>query len=243
MIAKLIVHGDDRDEAITELLDALQGTAVWPVKSNAGFLYRAADHTQFRSGDVTTGFIAEQGDALIPASEPDAEMLGQAGRHLVQAFSDQSRHSRDNELLEGFRLNRTPNAELVVQSAGVNYRLQKIPDFEGHTYSSAANSEAALVTKNGQSFVIGLPRFNLGAASAGDGAILSPMPGRIIAVAVAAGDAVVKGQKLLTLEAMKMEHTLTAPFEGVVAELNAEAGAQVQVEALLVRIEASESRD
>jgi 3-methylcrotonyl-CoA carboxylase alpha subunit len=49
---------------------------------------------------------------------------------------------------------------------------------------------------------------------------------------------VAKGQKLLTLEAMKMEHTLTAPFDGVVAELNAEAGAQVQVEALLARIEA-----
>jgi 3-methylcrotonyl-CoA carboxylase alpha subunit len=65
------------------------------------------------------------------------------------------------------------------------------------------------------------------------------MPGRIIAVEVAAGDTVTKGQKLLTLEAMKMEHTLTAPFDGVVAELNAEAGAQVQVEALLARIEAA----
>ena len=74
----------------------------------------------------------------------------------------------------------------------------------------------------------------LGAAS--DGAILSPMPGRIIAVDVAVGDTVSKGQKLVTLEAMKMEHSLTAPFDGVVAELNAETGAQVQVEALLVRI-------
>jgi 3-methylcrotonyl-CoA carboxylase alpha subunit len=62
------------------------------------------------------------------------------------------------------------------------------------------------------------------------------MPGRIIAVEVAAGDIVTKGQKLVTLEAMKMEHSLTAPFDGVVAELNAETGAQVQVEALLVRI-------
>ena len=66
------------------------------------------------------------------------------------------------------------------------------------------------------------------------------MPGRIIAVEVTAGQAVTKGQKLLTLEAMKMEHTLTAPFDGTVAELNAVAGAQVQVEALLVRIEAAE---
>lgn len=75
---------------------------------------------------------------------------------------------------------------------------------------------------------------------AGDGAILSPMPGKVIAVEVAAGDKVTKGQKLLTLEAMKMEHSLTAPFDGVVAELNATAGAQVQVEALLARIEAAE---
>jgi 3-methylcrotonyl-CoA carboxylase alpha subunit len=65
------------------------------------------------------------------------------------------------------------------------------------------------------------------------------MPGKVIAVEVAAGDKVTKGQKLLTLEAMKMEHSLTAPFDGVVAELNAAPGAQVQVEALLVRIEAA----
>ena len=66
------------------------------------------------------------------------------------------------------------------------------------------------------------------------------MPGKVIAVEVVDGESVMKGQKLLTLEAMKMEHTLTAPFDGVVAELNAVAGAQVQVEALLARIEAGE---
>ena len=62
------------------------------------------------------------------------------------------------------------------------------------------------------------------------------MPGRIIAVAVMAGEAVTKGQKLLTLEAMKMEHTLTAPFDGIVAELNATEGAQVREGTLLVQI-------
>ena len=67
------------------------------------------------------------------------------------------------------------------------------------------------------------------------------MPGKIIAVEVAKGDVVTKGQKLLTLEAMKMEHTLTAPFDGVVAELNAATGDQVQVEALLARIVEEES--
>src|SRR3546814_10374130 len=59
------------------------------------------------------------------------------------------------------------------------------------------------------------------AGPAADGAILSPMPGRIIAVEVAAGEAVAKGQKLVTLEAMKMDHTLTAPFDGTIADLAA----------------------
>jgi 3-methylcrotonyl-CoA carboxylase alpha subunit len=239
MIAKLIVHADDRVHAIYELLDALRGTVVWPVKSNAGFLYRAADSEQFRSGDVTTGFIAEQGEALIPPMEPDAELLGQAGRHLVEAFSNKNLHSLDNELLEDFRLNRCPNSKLLLQSGSIQYPLEKVPDFGGHTYSSAYNAESALVTKDGNSFVIGLPRFNPSAAGpASSGTILSPMPGRIIAVEVTQGQSVTKGQKLLTLEAMKMEHSLTAPFDGVVAELNAETGAQVQVEALLVRIQA-----
>jgi 3-methylcrotonyl-CoA carboxylase alpha subunit len=68
----------------------------------------------------------------------------------------------------------------------------------------------------------------------------APMPGKITAVDVAPGDKVTKGQRLVTMEAMKMEHALTAPFNGVVAELNVSAGDQVQVDAVLARIEAVE---
>jgi 3-methylcrotonyl-CoA carboxylase alpha subunit len=67
------------------------------------------------------------------------------------------------------------------------------------------------------------------------------MPGKVTSVDVAVGKQVTKGQRLLTLEAMKMEHGLVAPFDGVVAELNATAGTQVQVDALLVRVEAPET--
>ena len=67
------------------------------------------------------------------------------------------------------------------------------------------------------------------------------MPGKVTSVEVAAGDAVTKGQRLLTLEAMKMEHGLVAPFDGVVAELSAVAGAQVQVDAVLARIEKADA--
>ena len=73
-----------------------------------------------------------------------------------------------------------------------------------------------------------------------DGEIEAPMPGRVTAVEVSCGQKVAKGQRLLTLEAMKMEHALSAPFDGIVAELNATAGAQVTEGQLLVKIEAAE---
>jgi len=100
---------------------------------------------------------------------------------------------------------------------------------------------SVLVTEQGQAWLLA-PWRKEGAAggATGSGSILAPMPGKVIAVEVTQGQAVTKGQKLLTLEAMKMEHTLTAPFDGTVAELNTEAGAQVQVEALLARIAAIE---
>jgi 3-methylcrotonyl-CoA carboxylase alpha subunit len=70
-----------------------------------------------------------------------------------------------------------------------------------------------------------------------DGEIEAPMPGKVTAVEVAAGDKVEKGQRLLTLEAMKMEHALTAPFDGTVAELPVTADAQVKEGQLLVKVE------
>ena len=76
------------------------------------------------------------------------------------------------------------------------------------------------------------------AAAAGDGAIRAPMPGKIVAVAVAAGDMVKRGQALLILEAMKMEHTLTAPFDGTVTAVNAAVGDQVREGTGLVMVDA-----
>ena len=78
-----------------------------------------------------------------------------------------------------------------------------------------------------------------GVASGGaaDGAILSPMPGRVIAVEVTSGEQVKKGQKLVTLEAMKMEHSLVAPFDGFVADLPVKTGDQVSEGTRLVEIE------
>jgi 3-methylcrotonyl-CoA carboxylase alpha subunit len=70
-----------------------------------------------------------------------------------------------------------------------------------------------------------------------DGDIEAPMPGKVTAVEVSTGETVTRGQRLLTLEAMKMEHALTAPFDGTVVELNAAAGAQVTEGQVLVKVE------
>ncbi|MET0363780.1 MAG: biotin/lipoyl-containing protein, partial [Sphingobium sp.] len=107
--------------------------------------------------------------------------------------------------------------------------------------STTGAASSAIVAEAGQVWELRPFRAGgAGGADAADGAILSPMPGRIIAVAVAEGETVTKGQKLLTLEAMKMEHSLVAPFDGTIAELNASEGGQVSEGALLVKIEKAE---
>ncbi|NEA25041.1 acetyl-CoA carboxylase biotin carboxyl carrier protein subunit, partial [Actinomadura bangladeshensis] len=74
-------------------------------------------------------------------------------------------------------------------------------------------------------------------AAAGDGVLRSPMPGTVLAVKAAEGDLVEAGQPLVVVEAMKMEHTVTAPLAGVVAQLPVRAGAQVALDAVLAVIE------
>src|SRR5260221_3280177 len=100
--------------------------------------------------------------------------------------------------------------------------------------------EGMLVNEEGVTIVFTgrQPRGGGGTHGIHDGEIEAPMPGKVTAVEVAAGDKVAKGQRLLTLEAMKMEHALTAPFDGIVAELNATAGAQGREGQLLGQIQA-----
>jgi 3-methylcrotonyl-CoA carboxylase alpha subunit len=250
MIAKIIVHEDGRESARQELIYRLGEGYAWPVKTNGGFLYECLSSEEFASGDVDTGLIARAGGALMPRSEPSAQALAEAA--LVE-FGRQ-RPSRDplctlsENTLWGFRLNKAPSRTVTFSYGGRVYvvpvETTREPQRDKGIHASHANFiefSDIILSERGQTFLLSMepPRGTAGAA-AGDGAIISPMPGKIIALEVAAGDAVTKGQKLLTLEAMKMEHSLTAPFDGTVAELNAEAGAQVSEGALLVRIEKEE---
>ena len=220
MIAKVIAHGANRDEARETLGEMLAGSAVWPVRTNAAFLVKALGHPDFVAGKVDTGLIARDGEALARPPELSAAALATAAEQLVPATA-----------MAGFRLNAPPcrTAWVLVEGKPVEVELAG----EG----SATPLASVLVAESGQVWKVAPWRVEGSHAGvASTGAILSPMPGTVIAVAVTAGERVVAGQRLLTLEAMKMEHTLTAPFNGVVAELNAVPGARVQVEALLARI-------
>ncbi|OBI79921.1 biotin carboxylase N-terminal domain-containing protein [Mycobacterium sp. E740] len=82
-----------------------------------------------------------------------------------------------------------------------------------------------------------LPRFGDPDAAVAHGSLLAPMPGSVLRIGAAVGDVVTAGQPLVWLEAMKMEHTVTAPADGVLAELNVEPGQQVDVGTVLARVE------
>ena len=224
MIAKLIAHGETRDEARERLSDMLSDSAVWPVRTNAAFLINALAHPDFAAGTIDTGLIGRDGEDMATDPEPSDEMLVDAAMALVPQM-----------LASGFRLNAPDRrvASFLLDGGRVEIEL----DGPG----SDEPESSILIAESGKVWQLQPWREDgTGHGHGGDGTILSPMPGKIIAVEVTEGQAVTKGQKLLTLEAMKMEHSLTAPFDGVVAELKAVAGAQVQVEAVLARIEAVE---
>ena len=224
MIAKVIAYGEDREEAREMLSEMLEDSAIWPVKTNSAFLIAALDHPDFVAGTVDTGLIGRDGDRMAAEPVPSNQALTNAAMAMVP-----------RSLQAGFRLNAPDvrTAPFLLDGKRVDVTL--------HGPGTDEPAPAMLVAEAGSVWQLTPWRASGGSGgAASDGAILSPMPGKIIAVDVVAGDAVTKGQKLLTLEAMKMEHSLTAPFDGVVAELHAVAGAQVQVEALLAKIEAAE---
>ncbi len=266
MIAKLVTKAPDREGARRALAKACGETEVAPVKTNAWFLKRLLDHQLFAIGQVTTGFIAEHEDELTRARVTDAVKLAAVSWRLEEfaAAEAEGDNAIAPQGLFGFRLNATPApARMVLNLDGEAHTVLARPtamrgdwcwdiEVDGQTefavdgnlpatHGPWAEDDAdgtVLIFEDGFAHraSFGPKRAGEGVSSA-DGAILAPMPGKVIAVDVAAGETVTKGQRLLVLEAMKMEHALTAPFDGTVAELDVAQGQQVQVEALLARVE------
>ena len=233
MIAKLIGRGEDREEAIGELASILDDVEVWPVRTNAGFLFNAVLHPEFEAGEIDTGFIERNLNDLLPDPEPDQAIWRGAAAVALAIDEDEEPLAA----LAGFRLN-APPSNRVTLGRSEEARSVSTEDGELAEVSGFRDEERVVVFYEGQAYEFSLAVRGTGTTHGiHDGEIEAPMPGKVTAVEVSAGDKVEKGQRLLTLEAMKMEHALTAPFDGTVAELNASAGSQVTEGQLLLRVE------
>ncbi|MCC5980245.1 MAG: acetyl/propionyl/methylcrotonyl-CoA carboxylase subunit alpha [Oceanicaulis sp.] len=269
MIAKLIARGETRTEAISELVDAIDGyVGVWPVRTNAGFLRRALAHPDFVAGDVYTGFIDAHLDALVPSGVP---VLHYAAAALALARQGQGRDPWS--AMSGFRLNAAPRVEFGFDAGGERLAVRLVPGGlevdgtrldlqdvdallspEGGLVSfrhEGESASAAIVRRTGGELLVTLRgetipvRFHDAAADAealaGGDVVKAPMPGKILSLTVKPGDAVEKGQTLAVMEAMKMEMALSAPRDGVIEAINVSAGQQANEGDVLIALAAQES--
>jgi acetyl/propionyl-CoA carboxylase alpha subunit len=229
MIAKLIVHEAGRAAAARVLAAACKEVEVWPVKTNAAFLARTLAEDGFLAGDVDTGFLARHGERLVGDAGPSEKMLEAAAVWRVRGAGG----------LMGFRLNAAPRIEVRLQAGGDKFAVELKMPLPAHGLSVVADGDGVVVFEAGRAvrFADAVAEAG-GQHAAGDGEVMSPMPGTVLAVAVAVGEAVKKGVLLAVMEAMKMEISLTAPFDGVVTSVAIKAGDKVAEGLVLVRVEA-----
>ncbi|MGE0186638.1 MAG: biotin carboxylase N-terminal domain-containing protein [Hyphomonadaceae bacterium] len=239
MLAKIIAHASTRDAVIEKLRVACSETEVWPVKSNAGFLVRCLTLPAFRNGDVDTAVIGAN-PQILATPAPNRDALAAAALVFAKGYERRSGLQRDptpwRELV-GFRLNAEPQPR--VRMLWNDQSLSVLPERNSERAWRRLDAGVVLAAVQGEvyEFTLDTGERSADEVSAGDGAILSPMPGKIVSVAAKAGAKLKKGDAILVLEAMKMEHTLVAPFDGKLAELNAKAGAQVSEGVVLARLE------
>ncbi|GAB1581434.1 acetyl-CoA carboxylase biotin carboxylase subunit [Phyllobacterium phragmitis] len=272
MIAKIIVRGRDRSAALSALGAALRQTEIAGSVTNAAFLARLTEHEGFAAGDVDTGLIERDIDALVaPAEMPRgaAELAALVASGLIErAASDDpweaiAGYSHFNGLAYPVSLGREGKLDrLAITIYGP----------ERFILSADGQTTPVRLRRNGRNLLLTGPGIFLNATAArtaggvtifADGAsshfpvpdplesaetealpgerLTAPMPGLVKQVRISAGDMVKKGQLLLILEAMKMEHTIAAPHDGMVETIVAE-GEQVREGATLVRFAEEEAR-
>lgn len=256
MLAKVIAWAPTRAAAARRLADALARARIHGLTTNRELLVAALRHPAFLDGRVHTAFLAEHAESLLPPSA-GADPLPALAAALADAAARRGalpsgwrnlpsapqikryRAADDTESEVRYRLTRDgrldaehhPDTELVAATAD---RVVLAVAGLRHTYEVAAYGSLVQVDGPGGATVLtALDRFPDPAVQVEPGALLAPMPGIVIRTAAGAGDTVKAGQPLLWLEAMKMEHRVTAPADGILTELRVAPGQQVELGALL----------
>lgn len=263
MIAKIIAHGATRDEALDRLSAALAGTVVAGPRTNARFLRALADHSAFRANRFDTGFIDRHSNDLLGAlTAPSAAAIAAGVFRLTDRISQQVDQrwgercaglgdwvspfdTGDDFQLGGersmpLRINVDGEEQIVRLTGGGIGGIGGVPVPRADVLNLLAidGAPGVYVLEGGRQCLVSLPVFDgaAGDGAGGDGAVKAPMHGKVTALLVEAGQAVAKGDRLAVVEAMKMEHALTAAFDGVVDAVLAKAGDQVGEGTPLLRL-------
>jgi acetyl/propionyl-CoA carboxylase alpha subunit len=266
MLAKVISFAPTRERAAATLADALARARIHGVGTNRHLLINVLRHPAFLAGDTDTAFFDTHGLAELAAGPSGTAALSALAAALADAAHNRSTAtafgpapSGWRNLISGYQTRKFRDA--ADEEHLIRYRFGRngigLPDFPGVTVVSNNPTRVVLSVDGaeqafdvarygadvfvdspiGPARLTSLPRFPDPDSAVAHGSLLAPMPGSVVRVGAAAGDTVTSGQPLIWLEAMKMEHTITAPGDGVLAELNVQPGQQVEVGAVLARID------
>ncbi|MFE2278794.1 acetyl/propionyl/methylcrotonyl-CoA carboxylase subunit alpha [Streptomyces sp. NPDC059454] len=250
MLAKVVAHAPTRAEAIRRLASALDRAVIHGPVTNRDLLVRSLRHQEFAEARMDTGFYdrhlpgltAPAPDPYAPlaaaladahgrsrfggwrnvASQPQVKRYAMAGEEHEVRY----RHTRGGLAADGVQVVHADAGLVILDADGVRRR------YEVSRYGDRVYVGATALTA--------LPRFPDPTAQHAPGSLLAPMPGTVVRIAegLTEGAAVEAGQPLLWLEAMKMQHKITAPATGTLSTLRATPGQQVEVGALLAVVEA-----
>jgi 3-methylcrotonyl-CoA carboxylase alpha subunit len=268
MIAKLIVWGADRDQAVARLRQALAQTQLVGLANNVDFLRRLVASAGFSNAQVDTGLIEREMARLTdPGEAVPPELVAAACARLLV---DEGRTETSDPWSErrGWRLNGVATRDLTLRNREAEFQVTVEYQREGPRLACGSwqaplridecgatrlrlrlgdRALSADVVPDGEelhvfadgahhSFTQLDPISHAGEADEDEDRLCAPMPGKVIAIHAAAGDRVRRGQPLLVLEAMKMEHTIVAPHDGTVEEVRYRIGDQVDEGATLVSL-------
>jgi geranyl-CoA carboxylase alpha subunit len=230
MIAKVIARGATREEARQRLVRALRETVVLGPTTNRHFLIRLLEHPEFAAGEATTAFLGKH--AFAGPAIPDAHW-DLAARLLWQASAE-----RYPAPLRGWR-NSNPEPTLVRLAAGGAEKLLRVDggptaDAPFHIDGDDVIVDLDALTVRFTDKTYAPPET---AAAGSDGKLRAPMDGRIVSIKVAPGDTVARGQTLIVLEAMKIQHQLKAALDAKVEAVSVQEGQQVSSRTVLVTME------
>jgi 3-methylcrotonyl-CoA carboxylase alpha subunit len=268
MIAKLIAHGDTREQALAALDQALAQTHIVGLATNVQFLRHVVRSPSFAKADLDTALITRE-QAVLFKQEPLGLSLAVAAAVAHALLQEQAQQGADPfSRRDGWRSHGVAVRPFAFEFHGEAARAELTYLRDGALTLTVGNVSGALTfARNASGIDIHFAGQRLSAsvytqgesahvfseigatqilaidllAHAGEGEVdggrlTAPMPGKVVSFAVKVGDAVSKGQALAVMEAMKMEHTVAAPADGLVAELLYAPGDQVAEGAQLLRI-------